>query len=118
MKLYNANTSTLLESMKYGAAGYSGVMANFNPALYAWLLKNWEKEPGKAECLQDILTPCSFIELKNYPLSAKTYLAKEIGLSIKARTRKNTADYISETELSELRQIKELSDRAMEFISK
>lgn len=60
----------------------------------------------------------SFIELKNYPLSAKTYLAKEIGLSIKARTRKNTADYISETELSELRQIKELSDRAMEFISK
>ena len=35
MKLYNANTSTLLESMKYGAAGYSGVMANFHPALYA-----------------------------------------------------------------------------------
>lgn len=118
MKLYNANTSTLLESMKYGAAGYSGVMANFHPALYAWLLENWEKEPEKAEYLQDILTPCSFIELKNYPLSAKTYLAKEIGFSIKARTRKNTADYISETELSELRQIKELSDRAMEFISK
>ena len=88
------------------------------PALYAWLLENWEKEPEKAEYLQDILTPCSFIELKNYPLSAKTYLAKEIGFSIKARTRKNTADYISETELSELRQIKELSDRAMEFISK
>ena len=106
MKLYNANTSTLLESMKYGAAGYSGVMANFHPALYAWLLENWEKEPEKAEYLQDILTPCSFIELKNYPLSAKTYLAKEIGFSIKARTRKNTADYISETELSELRQIK------------
>ena len=64
MKLYNANTSTLLESMKYGAAGYSGVMANFHPALYAWLLENWEKEPEKAEYLQDILTPCSFIELK------------------------------------------------------
>ena len=48
MKLYNANTSTLLESMKYGAAGYSGVMANFHPALYAWLLENWEKEPEKA----------------------------------------------------------------------
>ena len=113
MKLYNANTSTLLESMKYGAAGYSGVMANFHPALYAWLLENWEKE-----YLQDVLTPCSFIELKNYPLSAKKYLAEEIGLSVKARTRKNIADYISETELSELRQIKELSDRAMEFISR
>lgn len=118
MKLYNANTSTLLESMKYGAAGYSGVMANFHPVLYAWLLENWEKEPEKATYLQDVLTPCSFIELKNYPLSAKKYLAEEIGLSVKARTRKNIADYISETELSELRQIKELSDRAMEFISR
>lgn len=118
MKLYNANTSTLLESMKYGAAGYSGVMANFHPALYAWLLENWEKEPEKATYLQDVLTPCSFIELKNYPLSAKKYLAEEIGLSVKVRTRKNIADYISETELSELRQIKELSDRAMEFISR
>ena len=87
MKLYNANTSTLLESMKYGAAGYSGVMANFHPALYAWLLENWEKEPEKATYLQDVLTPCSFIELKNYPLSAKKYLAEEIGLSVKARTR-------------------------------
>ena len=118
MKLYNANTSTLLESMKYGAAGYSGVMANFHPALYAWLLEKWEKEPEKATYLQDVLTPCSFIELKNYPLSAKKYLAEEIGLSVKARTRKNIADYISETELSELRQIKELSARAMEFISR
>ena len=118
MKLYNANTSTLLESMKYGAAGYSGVMANFHPALYAWLLENWEKEPEKATYLQDVLTPCSFIELKNYPLSAKKYLAEEIGLSVKARTRKNIADYISETELSEVRQKKELSDRAMEFISR
>ena len=51
-------------------------------------------------------------------MSAKKYLAEEIGLSVKARTRKNIADYISETELSELRQIKELSDRAMEFISR
>ena len=87
-------------------------------AVEAGDLEFGRKEPEKAEYLQDILTPCSFIELKNYPLSAKTYLAKEIGFSIKARTRKNTADYISETELSELRQIKELSDRAMEFISK
>ena len=93
-------------------------MANFHPALYAWLLENWEKEPEKSTYLQDVLTPCSFIELKNYPLSAKKYLAEEIGLSVKARTRKNIADYISETELSELRQIKELSDRAMEFISR
>ena len=36
MKLYNANTSTLLASLKAGASGYSGVMANFHPKLFAF----------------------------------------------------------------------------------
>ena len=40
LKLYNANTATLLESLRGGAAGYSGVMANFHPELYEWLCKN------------------------------------------------------------------------------
>src|SRR5699024_7777998 len=31
--LFNANTSTLLETLHLGAAGFSGVMANFHPEL-------------------------------------------------------------------------------------
>lgn len=117
MQLYNANTSTLLESLEAGAAGYSGVMANFHPALYVWLLENWQKEPEKAEILQGLLTTCSFIELKNYPLSAKEYL-KEIGLPIVTKTRKNTADHISATEISELTQIRLLSEEAQKLVNR
>lgn len=109
MKLYNANTATLLDSLKAGAAGYSGVMANFHPELYVWLQKNWEKESKKAEFLQGMLTMSSFIELKNYPLSAKAYL-KNAGLPMECVTRKNTADSITVTEISELRQLKVISD--------
>lgn len=115
MKLYNANTATLLESLKAGAAGYSGVMANFHPGLYRWLLDNWKKEPEKAELLQGVLTMCSFIELKNYPLSAKFYMQGE-GLPIQGITRKNTADHISETELLELRQLREISVKLKEML--
>ena len=112
MKLYNANTATLLESLKEGASGYSGVMANYHPRLYAWLLQNWKKEPERAEILQGILTMCSFIELKNYPLSAKYYL-RELGVPIEYTTRKNTKDCINQTEILELRQLRYLSEELL-----
>ena len=115
MKLYNANTATLLESLKAGASGYSGVMANYHPKLYSWLLKNWANETEKAEILQDILTMCSFIELKNYPLSAKYYLGEE-GISIDYITRKNTRDSISATETLELQQLKKLSEELLKRV--
>lgn len=73
MKLYNANTSTLLEALQLGAAGFSGVMANFHPKLYAWLCDNYEKEPEKARGLADFLTITSFIERQVYPVNAKYY---------------------------------------------
>lgn len=117
MKLFNANTATLLESLKIGASGYSGVMANFHPELYVWLLNNWKTHTEKAEYLQDILTMCSFIELKNYPLNSKYYL-KEMGIPIQPVTRKNVNNAINETEIAEIHQLKQLSDKAFEIIKK
>ena len=35
LKIFNANGATLLESLKLGCAGYSGVMANFHTRFYA-----------------------------------------------------------------------------------
>ena len=29
LKIFNANSATLLDSMKFGISGFSGVMANF-----------------------------------------------------------------------------------------
>ncbi|WP_282936213.1 dihydrodipicolinate synthase family protein [Paenibacillus sp. RC67] len=71
LKLYNANTATLLESLKLGVNGYSGVMANFHPDLYVWLLHNWAKRPEEAEYLMSILAVASFIERQCYPVNAK-----------------------------------------------
>ena len=42
LKIYNANSATLLESLRAGCAGFSGVMANFHPELYSWLCKNYK----------------------------------------------------------------------------
>ncbi|MDR6880952.1 dihydrodipicolinate synthase family protein [Bacillus sp. 3255] len=71
LKLYNANTATLLESLKLGVNGYSGVMANFHPDLYVWFLHNWETKPEEAEYLMSILAVASFIERQLYPVNAK-----------------------------------------------
>ena len=48
--LFNANAQTLLHSLKGGAAGYSGVMANFHPELYSQLIeaiKDGDEEKAK-----------------------------------------------------------------------
>ena len=89
MGLYNANTATLLDSLNAGAAGYSGIMANFHPELYAWLLKNFKAEPEKAANVQALLTVCALIEKQFYPVNAKYYLSavKKLPMSIYARTQ-------------------------------
>lgn len=86
LKLYNANTATLLESIRAGAMGFSGVMANFHPDLYAWLLQNYESQPQKAELLQSLLTSFSWIESQLYPTCAK-YGLQLAGLPVELFTR-------------------------------
>ena len=73
-KLLNANCQTLLESLKAGADGYCGVMCNFHPRLYAWLLQGFENEPEKAEALQAFIGTFGFTEALAYPLTAKYHM--------------------------------------------
>ncbi|MDB5056161.1 MAG: dihydrodipicolinate synthetase family protein [Bacilli bacterium] len=77
LKIYNANTATLLESLKLGIAGYSGIMANFHPDLYVWLNRNWAEKPEEAEHLISFLSMTSLIEKQLYPVNAKYYLMLE-----------------------------------------
>ncbi len=72
-KIYNANSATFLESMKIGCAGFSGVMANFHPELYAWICENFEKEPELAQKIQDFVGFFSVAECQMYPVNAKYY---------------------------------------------
>lgn len=91
IKLYNANAQTLLASLKAGAAGYSGVMANFHPQLYVYLCEHFKDEPEKAELLQTLIcTSSGFAEsCTPYPLSAKYHMGFEgIPTANYARNRK------------------------------
>ena len=79
LKIFNANSSTLLETLRLGASGFSGVMGNFHPDLYVWLCRNYRKEPEKAQLLSDFLGTVSAIEARMYPTCGKYHL-KEKGI--------------------------------------
>ena len=108
LTLYNANTSTLLESLRYGATGYSGVMANMQCELYAWLCANIN-DP-KADKLSDELTICSLIERQLYPVNAKYYLSLE-GLPITTETRSKSDKDLTTTFRSEVEMLRRITER-------
>ena len=78
--LYNANSATLLESLHAGAAGFSGVMANIHPEVYAWLCEH--KDHKNASLVQAALSTAAFIERQVYPVCAKYHLNAIEGLPI------------------------------------
>ncbi|WP_413282770.1 dihydrodipicolinate synthase family protein [Vibrio sp. MA40-2] len=75
-KIYNANGPTLLFSLQHGAAGYSGIMANYFCEPYVWLCKNYDTP--EAETVSNALATASLIEFVSYPVSAK-YAQKKMG---------------------------------------
>lgn len=95
-KLYNANAQTLLRSLKEGANGYSGIMANFHPDLLVWLYDNFKNSPDEAQYLSDILSMAAFTEGPAYPCTAKYYMNLEgIKMDVFSRSadKKNLTAY-------------------------
>ena len=86
IKLYNANSATLLESFKMGVDGYSGVMANFHPEFYVWLYNNFSELPEKAKLVQQFISICSLAEYQYYPVNGKYSLSLQ-GVPIDIRSR-------------------------------
>ncbi|MBM7840939.1 4-hydroxy-tetrahydrodipicolinate synthase [Alkalihalobacillus xiaoxiensis] len=117
LRIYNANTATLLDTLKAGVFGYSGVMANFQPDLYAWLVNNYEKEPIRAKELQNFLSMSALIERQHYPANAKYYL-QTLGLSWLEDTRVNANQVLNSTEKTEVRQLKELTNEYRKRLEK
>lgn len=74
MGLFNANAQTLLPSLKLGAAGFSGVMANFHPDLYARLYQLFCQGDSRAQALQDFLGFAALSERSAYPVTAKYHM--------------------------------------------
>lgn len=85
--MFNANGQTFLHSLKCGADGYSGIMANFHPELYSWIYKNYKTKPQKAKELSDILSMMAFTESPAYPCTAKYYHNKyAVSMSLESRS--------------------------------
>ena len=101
--LYNANTTTCLESVRAGAAGFSGVMLNFHPALYRWMLDH-VSDP-KADMVQSFLTVFSEIERQYYPVNAKFYQTEIAKVFSDPYTRSIPAEGLTETFKTEVRHL-------------
>lgn len=104
LKLFNANTSTLLETLELGASGYSGVMANFHPELYVKLCEDFWKGEGSCRRIADFLTVASLIERQVYPVNAK-YYQKSIGNFNSIMTRTRDPKELNATGILEIQQL-------------
>lgn len=101
LALFNANTSTVLESWKLGYKGYNGVMANFHLDLYKWMFDNFRAETALAEELSDFLTLAAMIEARAYPVSAK-YYQNRFGVPMSLHTRSRAARLLNENDVHEI----------------
>jgi 4-hydroxy-tetrahydrodipicolinate synthase len=106
--LYNANAQTLLETLRAGADGYCGVMANFHPEIYKWLFDNADKK--EAELVQAFVCMTAFTESLAYPATAKYYVNTHEGIKIEPISRAVDCSLITEYQKSCLAQMKTLGD--------
>ena len=110
LRLYNANASTVLETQRAGAAGFSGIMANFHPELYVWLTANPYHE--NAQAVQDICSVCSLIEGQWYPCNAKYHLREIEGLPMEILSRVRDQNGLSDTFKSEVQMMHRVAQDA------
>ena len=86
LRLYNAHTGTLFDSLLAGAHGFSGVGSNAIPHLYAWLCRNAQRQPDVARELQVFLIESTSVVDMDYPQSVRLYLNQH-GFNISHVTR-------------------------------
>jgi 4-hydroxy-tetrahydrodipicolinate synthase len=104
LKIFNANSATLLESLRMGSAGFSGVMANFHPELYVRLVERWRQEPETAEAIQAFVGSASLVELQFYPVNAKYHLQRG-GVPISTHCRSKDATQFKGNQRLEVEQL-------------
>jgi len=108
LKVYIANSSRLLDVLKSGGHGYSGILANYHPDLYVWLTENWDKQPDKAVDMQNFIGPSTLFETRFYPMGAKHYMQLE-GIPMSVHCRAKDASTFTLTHREEIRQFRLLN---------
>lgn len=113
IQLFNANCATLLDTLKSGAAGFSGIMANYHPDLLVWLYENWRKQPQKAQELMAALSVLSGTERACYPVCCKYHMGL-VGVPMEILSRSRDAagfDALGRREMRDLVTVEQLLRR-------
>ncbi len=111
LKIYNANSTTLLDSLKAGCYGFCGVMASFQMKLYAWLCGNIGDD--RARAVSDLLAITSLIERQYYPVNAKYYLREFEHLKLTDASRVKDPSGLTDTFRDEVRALADLTSRTV-----
>jgi 4-hydroxy-tetrahydrodipicolinate synthase len=96
--VFNAEISSLLESLRMGAHGFSGNAGNYYPEVVQWLCRAAAADAaddagdGDPERVQHLLTVAdAVVSSPLYPASAKVFLAEQRGVPISAVCRVTNA---------------------------
>ena len=108
LKIFNANSAMLLESLALGCAGFSGIMANFHPRLYGKLCACWREEPALARRLQAFVGMASLAEAQLYPVNAKYSIALD-GVPITRECRVKDASLFRRCDEMQVEQLRALA---------
>ena len=73
LAIVNANAAVAYGAMKAGLRGFCGVMSNFHPDLYKWLIETAERPSALSEEVASILSLAALSEAFGYPALAKLY---------------------------------------------
>lgn len=73
LRVYNADTTTLLPSLISGGHGYCGIAANFYPDILSWLFREYVQYPEIAANTQRLIGILDPILHNKYPICAKYF---------------------------------------------
>ena len=104
IQLFNANCATLLDTLKTGAAGFSGIMANYHPDLLVWLYDHWRTQPEKAQELMAALSVLSGTERACYPVCCKYHMGL-VGVPMEIISRSRDASSFDDLGRREMRDL-------------
>lgn len=115
VQLFNANAATVLETALSGADGFSGIMANYHPELYVWMLDHYRDQPEKAKKLSSLLSIMSGLERCQHPTSAK-YHMQLMGVPMTIRSRVIDYRTFGKTCFHEVQDLLTVEEMARELI--
>jgi 4-hydroxy-tetrahydrodipicolinate synthase len=111
LRLFNAHVPLLVEAIRQGVDGFSGIAANAYPAVISFAVHHYKDQAEKADRVQAFLTKSEPTLNFRYPLSVKV-LANLAGVPIKPVCRRRPMAFNDE-QMAKLRALRNEADRVL-----